>query len=156
MCLAAPLMAGQAKDASAELEALVMEYTRLEGLMDMQTQSKFIAPDRIWLGVGGRRTDNAIFMKVQEEGYAEQKKRYPNLRRHVECRDLHIRLIGDNVAVTSFVWYYNRIIPGDLPAEKVEMLGQDPVPNTMSLVWERRGSNWLIVNTHISPLYIRQ
>jgi hypothetical protein len=97
-----------------------------------------------------------MWLKIQAERNAQWAKAYPNLKWHYECRDLNIRLIGDNVAVTSFFWYANRIIPGDWSQEKVESLGRSPVPTTLSLVWEKRGNDWKIVNTHISPLYIRQ
>ena len=143
-------------DAEKKLEALVMEYTRLEDAMDMMEQSKLIVDDRTWHGVGGRRTNNPLWMKVQQENWDAFKVAFPNVKFHTEVRDLHIRLIGDNAAVTSFTWFANRIVPGDLPIEKVEQLGRNPVPTVISLVWENRPDGWKIVSSHNSPLYIRQ
>ena len=47
---AAPAAAQSAKTPEQEIEALVMEYTRLEDAIDMATQYKMIAPDpRAWV-----------------------------------------------------------------------------------------------------------
>ena len=141
-------------DINREIESLVMEYTKLEDAMDMESQSRLIAEDRIWHGPAGRRTDNSLWMKVQQERFDNLKKAFPGLKFYREVRDLHIRVIGANVAVASFTWFANRIMPRDLPPEKAATLGPNPVPLIVSLVWEKRGDSWKIVNTHISPFNI--
>lgn len=144
-----------AQDATGELSKLVAEYSRLEDAMDMRTQGNLISPDRVWNGIGGRRTDNAMWMQVQQENWDAFKARYPGVRMHREVRDLHIRMIGAAAAVTTFTWFTNVIIPGDLDAEKVEELGPGPVPQNMTLVWEKQGNSWKMIASHISPLFIR-
>jgi hypothetical protein len=156
LALSVDASAQQAKRTDQEeLEALVQEYTRLEDAGDMLTQSKLIAPDRWWHGIGGRRTDNSLWMKVQEEGFANTRKRYPGLRFVREVHDLRVRLIAPTVAITSFTWFANRLIPPDLPNEKVQALGPAPIPQTTSLVWVKQQDGWKIINSHISPLYLR-
>lgn len=138
-----------------EIEALVMEYTRLEDSGDMQTQSKMIAPDRWWHGGGGRRTDNALWMKVQGTNFANFQKRYPGVTVAREVRDLKIRMVAPTVAIASFTWVSNRSIPPDLPAEKVQALGPPPIPLVISLVWVKQADGWKIVSSHNSPEYVR-
>ncbi len=156
LALAVPVIAEQAMSDEEQLKDLVLEYTRLEDAVDMQTQSNFMAADRVWVGIGGRRTDNALWMKVQDESFQQFQQRFPGVKIYREVRDLHIRLMGSNAAITSFTWAANRIIPADLPAEKVEMLGRPPIPTCFSVVWEKQGNTWKIVHTHVSPLYLRQ
>jgi hypothetical protein len=152
---AMPAAAQAGKTPEQEIEALVMEYTRLEDAADMATQSKMIAPDRWWHGAGGRRTDNAMWAKVQQEGFDATGKRYPGLRTMREVRDLKVKLVAPTVAVASFIWYPNRLIPGDMPPEKVQALGLAPIPQVVSLVWARQSDGWKIVSSHHSPQYTR-
>lgn len=148
--------AEQAKKADQdELESLVHEYTRLEDAGDMEGQSKLMAADRWWHGMGGRRTDNALYMKMQTQAIANGKKRYPGVQFMREVRDLRVRLLAPTAAITSFTWFANRLIPPDLHADKVQALGPPPIPQTVSMVWARQQDGWKIVNTHISPQYAR-
>jgi hypothetical protein len=150
-----PAAAQGAKTPEQEIEALVMEYTRLEDATDMATQSRMIAPDRWWHGASGRRTDNATWMKVQQEGFANTAKRYPGLHTTREVRDLKVKMLAPTVALASFTWFPNRVIPGDLPPEKVQALGLPPIPQIISLVWVRQSDGWKIASSHISPEYTR-
>lgn len=155
--LGAPVwVAAQAKMTDQQdIEALILEYTRLEDAGDMQTQAKMIAPDRWWHGGGGRRTDNALWMKVQATNIANNQKRYPGVIFQREVRDLKIRMVAPTVAVVSFTWFVNRSIPPDLPADKVQALGPAPIPQVNSQVWVRQADGWKLVNSHISPEYVR-
>jgi hypothetical protein len=155
LVMALPSLAQQRKSETEELEALTIEYTRLEDAGDYQTQAKMIAPDRWYHNVGGRRTENTIYLKVQEEGFANSIRRYPGLKVHREVRDLKSRLVAPTVGITSFTWFVNRLIPPDLPSDKVQALGPAPIPSVISLVWVRQADGWKIVNTHFSPLYLR-
>ena len=143
------------KSEQDELRSLVVEYTRLEDAGDMAAQSKLMAADRIWHGIGGRRTDNALYMKMQEHSIGNSRKRYPGVTFMREARDLEIRLLAPTVALTSFTWFANRLIPPDLPADKVQALGPAPIPQTISMVWVRQQDGWKIASTHMSPLYLR-
>ena len=151
------LTAGQPARGTDEqkLESLVHEYTRYEDAGDMASQSTLMAGDRWWHGPGGRRTDNALYMKLQERAIANAKGRYPGVTFMREVRDLRVRLLAPTVAITSFTWFANRLIPPDLPADKVQALGPAPLPTTVSLVWLRQGDAWKIVNSHHSPQYQR-
>lgn len=153
--VASPGAAQSQSDIKREIESLVLEYSRLEDAMDMGSQFNLIAEDRVWAGIGGRRTDNAMWMKVQQERFDGFKEAFPNVKVYREVLDLLVQVLGDDVAVANFTWRANRVLPGDLPLEKVEALGRAPVPNVVTLVWERQGGNWQIVNSHISPLFIR-
>jgi hypothetical protein len=147
--------AQQRKTDLEEIEALVNDYTRLEDAGDMATQARMMATDRWWHGIGGRRTDNVQWMKVQDESLAASRKRYPGLQTVREVRDLKVRVIAPTVAVASFTWFANRIVPPDLPADKVTALGPAPIPVVYSLVWVRQSEGWRIVSSHNSPLYLR-
>lgn len=138
-----------------ELEAIIMEYTRLEDAGDMATQSKMIAPDRWWHGAGGRRTDNGLWMKAQALGFENSQKRYPGVVYMREARDIKIRMVAPTVAVASFTWFTNRVIPADLPADKVQALGPPAVPQIQSHVWVKQADGWKLVSSHISPEYVR-
>ncbi len=138
-----------------DIEALIMEYTRLEDAGDMQTQYKMIASDRWWHGAGGRRTDNALLMKVQATNMANFQKRYPGVTFLREVRDLKIRMVAPTVAVVSFTWFANRSVPPDLPADKVQALGPAPIPQIISQVWVKQADGWKLVSSHFSPEYVR-
>lgn len=145
--------AQQAKSDKEQLEALVNEFTRLEDAGDMQSQAKMMAPDRWWHGAGGRRTDNATWMRVQEESIAANRQRFPGVKVIREARDLQIRFVAPTVAVTSFTWFANRIVPGDLPADKRQALAP-LIPVVYSQVWAKGSDGWKMVNSHQSPLYV--
>jgi len=147
--------AEQKKSDVEEIEVLVYDFTRYEDSGDMASQAKLMTADRWWHGVGGRHTDNALYMKVQEEAIAASRKRYPGLQSMREVRELKVKMIAPTVAVSSFMWFNNRIIPGDLPADKVGALGPAPIPAFYSLVWVKQPDGWKIANTHTSPLYLR-
>lgn len=138
-----------------EIEALVAEYTRYEDSGDMTSQERMMTVDRWWHGIGGRHTDNPLYMKVQAEQFAQARKRYPGLQNIREVRDLKVKVIAPNVAVCSFMWVNNRIIPGDLPSDKVTALGPAPIPQFYSLVWVKQSDGWKISSTHTSPLFLR-
>ncbi len=154
LCVVVPAGAQQPKGDREQIEALVNEYTRLEDAGDMPAQAKLMAPDRWWHGAGGRRTDNAIWMKVQEEQIAANRIRFPGLKVMREARDLEIRFVAPTVAVASFTWYANRIVPGDLSAEKRQALGPAPIPVVHSQVWVRGTDGWKMASSHQSPLYV--
>ena len=148
-----PTGAQQAKGDREQIEALVHEYTRLEDTGDMRAQAKLMAPDRWWHGAGGRRTDNATWMTVQEESIAASRQRFPGVKSIREARDLQIRLVAPTVAVASFTWFVNRIVPGDLPADKRQALAP-LIPVVHSQVWVKGTDGWKMVSTHQSPQYV--
>ena len=145
-----PVQAGDKED----IEALIKRYTELEDASDMTAQSQMMIADRTWVGFNGRKTDNAAWMDLQQVNRDNFEKRFPGVECRREGRNLQIRLMG-NVAVATFHWYANRIIPADLPSEKVKMLGLPPVPVTHTQVLTKEGNTWKIAHTHVSPLYLR-
>lgn len=150
LALVAPMGARQAKGDREQIESLVAEFTRLEDSGDMQGQARMMAPDRWWHGPGGRRTDNATWMKVQEESIAASRQRFPGVRSIREARDLQIRFASPTVAIASFTWFVNRIVPGDLPADKRQALAP-LVPVVHSQVWVKGTDGWKLLNSHQSP-----
>jgi ketosteroid isomerase-like protein len=145
-----PVQAGDKED----IEALIKQYTELEDATDMTAQSQMMTADRTWVGVGGRKTDNAMWLDVQQANMDNFRKKFPGVEVRREARNLHVRLMG-KVAVATFHWYSNRIIPADLSSEKVKMLGLPAVPATWTQVWTKEGNTWKIAHTHSSPLYSR-
>jgi ketosteroid isomerase-like protein len=149
MMLAVLVRAGDKED----IEALIQQYSMLEDAGDMRAQAQLMAANRTWIGPGaGRRTDNAAWMKLQQDFFDDAKKLFPGVRFLREVRDLQVRLYG-SVAVASFYWYTNRFIPGDMPQDKVKLLGPDPTPIAVTHVLAKEGNAWKIAHTHISDLY---
>jgi ketosteroid isomerase-like protein len=145
-----PVQAGDKED----IEALIKQYTELEDANDMAAQSQLMTADRTWVGFNGRKTDNAAWMDLQQVNRDNFEKKFPGVEFRREVRNLQVRLMG-NVAVATFHWYSNRIIPADLSSEKVKMLGLPAVPATWTQVWTKEGNTWKIAHTHSSPLYSR-
>jgi hypothetical protein len=143
------------KTPEQEVEALVMEFTRYEDAGDMVAQTRLTASDRWWHGIGGRRTDNATYMRVQQDGLANTSKRYPGLKTIREVRDLRLRTLSPTIVIASFTWFPNRLIPPDLPSDKVQALGPAPIPQVISQVWVRQTDGWKIVSSHHTPEYLR-
>ena len=145
-----PVQAGDRED----IEALIKRYSELEDATDMATQSQMMTADRTWVGIGGRKTNNPMWLDVQQANMDNFRQRFPGVEVKREVRNLHVRLMG-KVAVATFHWYANRIIPGDLPLDKVKQLGLPPVPSTHTHVLTKEGNTWKIAHTHVSPLYLR-
>jgi hypothetical protein len=70
-----------------------------------------------------------------------------------EARDRLIKLYGNGtVAVASFYFYRTRVVPGDLPPEKAQLLGGDPPPTTITHVLVKEGGTWKIAHTQVTPM----
>ena len=151
---AAPAANAQTCD-TAGINALIDQYARTEAEGDMPAQSRLMAEDRVWVAAaGGRMTDQAMNMQGQQAWFDFENGVVRGLHRYVDARDRMIRCYGGgDVAVASFYWYQQVVPPSTLTAAQAEMLGQPPQPSTVSLVLERRGSDWRIVHTHTSPLW---
>jgi len=136
------------------INRLIDEYSRLEDAGDMQTQAKFMAEDRVWIAQdSGRMTDQSQNMRRQQANLDAVKAAFPNVKWFTDARDRLIKFYANGaVAVASFYWYRLYVAPADMPPEKLEMLGKQPVPIAITLVLEKRGGNWIIVHTHSSNL----
>jgi len=118
----------------------------------MGAQAELMSPDRVWIAAG-RRTDQAKNMLIQQAAFDELKKLVPGIRAFTEDRDRLIRFHGNgSVAVASFYRYRTMILPFDAPREVVESFAPAQ-PTAVTLVLEKRGGEWKIVHTHISPLF---
>ena len=148
---------GLQAQAPAEVQAinrLIDEYSRLEDAGDMQAQAKLMAEDRVWVAQdSGRMTDQSQNMKRQQANLDALKAAFPDVKWFTDSRDRLIKFYANGaVAVASFYWYRLYVAPADMPPEKMEMLGPQPVPIVITLVLEKRGGNWIIVHTHSSNL----
>ncbi len=150
---AAPVARAQTCD-TAGINAVIDQYAQTEAAGDMPAQARLMADDRVWVAGGaGRMTDQAMNMQGQQAWFDFEDGVVRGLHRYVDARDRLIRCYGGgDVAVASFYWYRDMVPPSTITAAQAEMLGDQPQPSTVSLVLERRGSDWRIVHTHTSPL----
>jgi hypothetical protein len=150
-------MAGIASDFKPETDAinkLIDDYGAYQVNNDALGMSKLMATDRVCLSshFGGRRTDNVLNMKIQQAQLDLQNKELPGVRDFVEDRERLIRVLGDGkVAAVSFFRYITRVFPPGTSADMMKKYPADP-PVAISLVLEKRGTQWIIVHTHASEL----
>ena len=138
---------GQSQSDIDAINRLIDQYGELEDAMDMTAQGALMADDRVWIAQGaGRRTDQAMNMRIQQAGFDAFREAVPGVRAFTEDRDRLIKLHGNNtVAVASFYRYRTFVVPGG------DAIPSPPV-NALTLVLEKRGSEWKIVHSHASAL----
>ncbi len=144
----------QAQDDDMDaIKSQIDRYGELEDAMDMPGQAKLMSADRVWIGqAAGRRTDQAVNMKIQQAQYEQLKKRVRGIQTFTDDRDRLIRYFGGGtVAVVSFYRYTATILPANTAADVVEEF-EPPAPSVATLVLEKRGGDWKIVHTHFSDL----
>jgi ketosteroid isomerase-like protein len=135
------------------INRLLDQYGELEDKMDMNAQAKLMTSDRVWVAQGGgRRTDQATNMRIQQANFDALKKQVPGVQTFTEDRDRLIRFHGNGqVAVASFYRYTTLVLPPNTPAEVAEAAA--PLPTSVgTLVLEKRDGGWKIVHTHFSNL----
>ncbi len=134
------------------INRLIDRYGTLEDAMDMNTQAQLMSADRVWIvQAGGRRTDQATNMRIQQATFDQLKKRFPGVQTFTEDRDRLIKLYGNgSVAVASFFRYTTTLLPPATPPEVAKEFG--PRAAAISLVLEKRDGDWKIVHTHASDL----
>ena len=147
------LAAAQRQSDLDAINRLIDQYGELEDKMDMNAQAKLMTPDRVWVSQGGgRRTDQATNMRIQQAGLDALKKQVPGLETFTEDRDRLIRFHGNGqVATASFYRYTTFVLPPNTPAEVAKDLAA-PAPAAATLVLEKRDGGWKIVHTHFSNL----
>jgi hypothetical protein len=136
------------------INRLIDQYAQTDDAGDMAAQAELMTADRVYVGSdGGRRTDQGLNMRSQQARIDELKKLAPNTRWFSEGRDRLIRFYGNGtVAVASFYFYRTRVVPGDLPPEKVRLLGADPPPVAITHVLVKEGGAWRIAHTQVTPM----
>jgi len=134
------------------INRLIDRYGTLEDAMDMNTQAQLMSADRVWIvQAGGRRTDQATNMRIQQAAFDQLKKRFPGVQTFTEDRDRLIKLYGNgSVEVASFLRYTTTLLPPATPPEVAKEFG--PRAAAISLVLEKRDGDWKIVHTHASDL----
>ena len=134
------------------INRLIDRYGTLEDAMDMNTQAQLMSADRVWIvQAGGRRTDQATNMRIQQAAFDQLKKRFPGVQTFTEDRDRLIKLYGNgSVAVASFFRYTTTLLPPATPPEVAKEFGTRAA--AISLVFEKRDGDWKIVHTHVSDL----
>ena len=135
------------------INRLIDRYAAFEDAMDMNGQAQLMSADRVFVLQGaGRRTDQAMNMRIQQAAYDQLKKRLPGVQIFSEDRDRLIKFYGNgSVAVASFFRYTTTILP---PAAPPEAMKEFPplTAGAVTLVLEKRDGDWKIVHTHISDL----
>jgi ketosteroid isomerase-like protein len=152
--LAFPALATAQRQADVDaINKVIDQYGELEDKMDMNAQAKLMTSDRVWVAQGGgRRTDQATNMRIQQANFDALKKQVPGVETFTEDRDRLIRFHGNNqVATASFYRYTTVVFPPNTPAEVAKDLGGPP-PAAGTLVLEKRDGGWKIVHTHFSNL----
>jgi hypothetical protein len=132
---------------------LIDQYGELEDKMDMNGQAKLMTSDRVWISQGGgRRTDQATNMRIQQANFDALKKQVPGVETFTEDRDRLIKFYGNGqVAVASFYRYTTFVLPPNTPPEVAKDVAGPP-PALGTLVLEKRDGGWKIVHTHFSNL----
>ncbi len=135
------------------INRVVDRYGALEDAMDMNAQAQLMSADRVWVAQGaGRRTDQAMNMRIQQAAFDQLKKRLPGVQTFTEDRDRLIRFYGNgSVAVASFFRYTTTVLPPSTPPEVAKEFGPTPAV-AITLVLEKRDGDWKIVHTHVSEL----
>ncbi len=132
------------------INQLIDRYGELEDAMDMTAQAGLMSADRVWIAQGGgRRTDQAANMSIQQAQYDQLKKTVRGIQTFTEDRDRLIKFYGDgSVAVASFYRYTTAILPASATPDGYAT----PPPAVATLVLEKRDGEWKIVHTHFSNL----
>ena len=153
LCLFVPTaLAAQSQADIDAINRLVDRYGALEDAQDMRTQAQLMATDRVQVSQAGRRTDQAMNMRIQQATLDEMKKALPGVQFFTEDRDRLIRFYGGGaVAVVSFFRYRTRVLPAAIPAT-VAAAYPSPAAAVFTLVLERRQGDWKIVQTQSTPL----
>ena len=134
----------------ADIYALVQKYSQYEDEGKIEEQAGLMVKNRMSISSDGRRTANETWMKVQQEGFISNQQRFTGVKTYREVRDLQIRKFG-TMAVASFAWYANTVIPGDMPDEK-RALVVNPVPVYVTHVFIKAMEGWKIFHTHFSNI----
>src|SRR3989442_13740510 len=95
------------------INRLIDRYGALEDAMDMNGQAQLMSADRVWIAQGGgRRTDQATNMRIQQAAFDQLKKRLPGVQTFTEDRDRLVRFYGNgSVAVASVFRHTTTIVP---------------------------------------------
>lgn len=143
----------QRQNDTAAINRLIDQYGALDDAMDMAGQAKLMSADRVWIGAGGgRRTDQATNMRIQQAAFDAIKKLAPGIQTFTEDRDRVIHFYANGtVAVASFYRYVTVILPPNVPADVAKDLNGPP-PEAATLVLEKRDGEWKIVHSHFSAL----
>lgn len=146
-----PVPAQRQADVDA-INRLIDQYGATEDAMDMTAQAKLMATDRVWIAPGGgRRTDQATNMRIQQAAYEALKKQVPGIQTFTEDRDRLIKFYANGaVAIASFYRYTTTVLPPNA-APEVRAAAAVP-PGAVTLALEKRNGEWKIVHTHVSNL----
>ena len=139
-------------DADA-INRLIDRYIALDDSMDLVAQATLMAPDRVWIAQGeGRRTDQALGMRLMQAEYDALKKQVPGIQMFGEARDRLVKFYGNgSVAVASFYRYTTLVAPPNTPPDLAKELGSLPA-TAWTMVLAKRDGQWKIVHTHNSRL----
>jgi len=149
-----PALAGAQRPVDSDaINRLIDQYGALEDAMDMTAQAKLMTADRVWIAWGGgRRTDQATNMRIQQAAFDVLKKQLPGIQTFTEDRDRLIKFYANgSVAIASFYRYTTTVFPPNTPPDAANAAAPLP-PAAITLVLEKRDGDWKIVHTHLSNL----
>lgn len=132
---------------------VIDKYCQTEAAGDMVSQAKLMADDRVWIGTGaGRVTNQKKNMEMQQLRWDETNKFVPGIKWDFDARDRLIKFYGNgSTAVVSFYWYPSKVLPASTPMDKAKVMSGNN-PSLITLVLEKKGTEWKIVHTHTSAL----
>ncbi len=157
MTLLAPAVASQA-NASTEaadreaILAVVNAYFQHEGQGDMLAQADLMTDDRSMLYVGGRLTGPNRPRMV--ESHAAERRRaqeFPGVGYTFELRDIAVQAYNGDSALVMLETAPTRVIPRDLPPQKLAMLGASKKPYLVALMLVKQAGAWKIAFTGFVP-----
>lgn len=139
--------------AEKAIHSVIDKYCQTEAAGDMVAQAKLMSDDRVWIGTGGGRiTDQKKNMEFQQMRWDETSKFVPGIKWNFDARDRIIKTYSNgSTAVASFYWYPGYVLPASTPMDKAKVMGKNK-PSVITLVLEKKGTDWIIVHTHTSPL----
>jgi hypothetical protein len=143
LVIAGLVLAPQAfADDTDDVLALVKQYGDLEG--DLSAQAGLMRDDRIFITGGVRQTDQAKNMAIQMANRQASEAVNGGKTRFITTIESPIVRVYGNVAVASFVRFFNTY-PHNQPPNP------PGAPNWVTLVLVKEAGEWAIAHTHQSP-----
>jgi len=129
-------------DDEADVLAAIHQYGNTEG--DLNTQSKMMRDDRVFIAGGVRQTDEAQNMAIQMAARQANEAVNGGKTKFMTTIESPVVAVYGNVAVASFVRIFNTF-PHNQPANP------PGAPTWVTLVLVKEGGKWGIAHTHQSP-----
>ena len=131
----------------ADFQRRIDEYGKLwtmtDGKIDLTAIDRFYAPDADVIIFDFAPPGVSHSWATHRRGLERELFSKLLRNRFVPRQDVTLKLVGDNVGITTFTFdYENQAKDG----QQFKLTGRQ------TNVWERRGGNWIIVHEHGSPV----